>query len=136
MYHSHHDEMTQMALGLMGMIVVHPRRPSPGYRVDRDFVLMLSEWAIEPGTSRPDPNEMTDFNVLTMNAKAFPGTAPLLCEQGDRVRIRFRKPERDGSPSDASSWLSLPGRGHGRWADPAIRATTGDHRARAGRGDA
>jgi FtsP/CotA-like multicopper oxidase with cupredoxin domain len=89
MYHSHHDEMTQMALGLMGMIVVHPRKPSAGYRVDRDFVIMLSEWDIQPGTSRPDPNEMTDFNVLTMNAKAFPGTAPLLCEQGDRVRIRF-----------------------------------------------
>ena len=27
MYHSHHDEMTQMGMGLMGMIVVHPRRP-------------------------------------------------------------------------------------------------------------
>jgi FtsP/CotA-like multicopper oxidase with cupredoxin domain len=30
MYHSHHDEMTQMALGMMGMIVVHPRRPPRG----------------------------------------------------------------------------------------------------------
>lgn len=89
MYHSHHDEMTQMALGMMGMIVVHPRRPSPSYRVDRDFVIMLSEWAIKPGTERPDPNEMSDFNVLTMNAKAFPGTAPLVCRKGDRVRIRF-----------------------------------------------
>jgi FtsP/CotA-like multicopper oxidase with cupredoxin domain len=89
MYHSHHDEMTQMAMGLMGMIVVHPRRPSPGYRVDRDFVLLLSEWAITPGTSRPNPNEMNDFNLLTINAKAFPGTAPLVCKKGDRVRIRF-----------------------------------------------
>jgi FtsP/CotA-like multicopper oxidase with cupredoxin domain len=25
MYHPHHDEMTQMAMGMMGMIVVHPR---------------------------------------------------------------------------------------------------------------
>jgi manganese oxidase len=89
MYHSHHDEMTQMALGMMGMLVVHPRRPSPGYRVDRDFVILLSEWRINPGTARPDPNEMTDFNVLTMNAKAFPGTAALVCKKGERVRIRF-----------------------------------------------
>ncbi|HVZ35471.1 MAG TPA: copper oxidase, partial [Polyangiaceae bacterium] len=89
MYHSHHDEMTQMALGLMGMLVVHPRRPPQSYHVDRDFVILLSEWRIVPGTMRPDPNEMTDFNVLTMNAKAFPGTAPLVCRQGDRVRIRF-----------------------------------------------
>jgi FtsP/CotA-like multicopper oxidase with cupredoxin domain len=89
MYHSHHDEMTQMALGLMGMIVVHPRRPSPDYRVDRDFAILLSEWSMQAGTARPNPNAMSDFNVLTLNAKAFPGTAPLVCKQGDRVRIRF-----------------------------------------------
>jgi FtsP/CotA-like multicopper oxidase with cupredoxin domain len=89
MYHSHHDEMTQMAMGMLGMIVVHPRRPPAGYRVDRDFVLMLSEWKIDPGAKRPDPNEMTDFNTLTFNAKAFPGTAPLVCRTGDRVRIRI-----------------------------------------------
>jgi len=89
MYHSHHDEMTQMALGLMGMIVVHPRNPSPDYQVDRDFAIMLSEWKVVPGTFRPDPNEMTDFNILTMNAKAFPGTEPLVAKLGERVRIRF-----------------------------------------------
>jgi manganese oxidase len=89
MYHSHHDEMTQMALGLMGMIVVHPRRPPPDYAVDRDFVIMLGEWSIPVGTKRPNPNAMADFNVLTMNAKAFPGTAPLVCKTGDRVRLRF-----------------------------------------------
>jgi FtsP/CotA-like multicopper oxidase with cupredoxin domain len=89
MYHSHHDEMTQMAMGMMGMIVIHPRQPASGHAVDRDFVLMLSEWKIAPGTARPDPNEMTDFNLLTMNARAFPGTVPLLCETGDKVRIRL-----------------------------------------------
>jgi manganese oxidase len=89
MYHAHHDEMTQMALGMLGMIVVHPRNPSPDYKVDRDFVYMLSEWAIKPGTSRPDPNAMSDFNVLTLNAKCFPGTAPLVVKKGEKVRIRF-----------------------------------------------
>ncbi|WP_437723565.1 multicopper oxidase family protein [Sorangium sp. So ce861] len=89
MYHSHHDEMTQMALGLMGMLVVHPRRPSADYRVQRDFAMLLSEWSIPAGAKRPNPNEMSDFNVLTINAKAFPGTAPLLCKRGDRVRLRF-----------------------------------------------
>jgi FtsP/CotA-like multicopper oxidase with cupredoxin domain len=89
MYHPHHDEMTQMALGMLGMIVVHPRRPAATYRVDRDFVILLSEWKMTPGVLRPDPNEMTDFNVLTMNAKVFPGTAPLVCKTGDRVRIRI-----------------------------------------------
>jgi manganese oxidase len=89
MYHAHHDEMTQMAMGMIGLIVVHPRSPTPEYKVDRDFAIMLSEWRIRPGTSRPDPNEMTDFNLLTMNARVFPGTAPLVCKKGDRVRIRI-----------------------------------------------
>ncbi len=87
MYHSHHDEMTQMGLGLTGLFVIHPRRPRA--RVDRDFVLMLHEWRINPGTRRPDPNEMTDFNLLTINGKAFPGTDPLVVRKGQRVRIRI-----------------------------------------------
>ena len=88
MYHSHFDEMTQMALGLVGMFVVHPRVPR-GPNVARDFSLMLHEWSVKVGARRPDPNEMTDFNVLTFNGKAFPDTEPLLVGKGERVRIRF-----------------------------------------------
>nr|WP_305071138.1 copper oxidase [Myxococcus sp. RHSTA-1-4] len=88
MYHSHHDEMTQMALGMAGLFVIHPRRPV-GPRIDRDFAILLHEWRIDAGTRRPNPNEMTDFNVLTMNAKAFPGTEPLVVRKGERVRIRL-----------------------------------------------
>ena len=88
MYHPHFDEMTQMALGMVGMFIVHPRRPV-GPRVDRDFVLMTHEWSLAPGAKRPDPNEMKDFNLLTFNSKAFPGTEPLLVRRGDRVRLRF-----------------------------------------------
>lgn len=88
MYHPHFDEMTQMALGMMGMFVIHSNSPeSP--KIDRDFALMLSEWKIRPGTSRPDPTEMTDFNILTINSKSFPGTAPLVVKTGERVRIRI-----------------------------------------------
>jgi FtsP/CotA-like multicopper oxidase with cupredoxin domain len=87
MYHPHYDEMTQMALGMNGMIVVHPRG-GPDRRV-RDYALMLHEWAIPAGARRPDPLAMRDFNVLTINGKAFPATAPLVAERGDRVRIRF-----------------------------------------------
>ncbi|HEY0706440.1 MAG TPA: multicopper oxidase domain-containing protein, partial [Polyangia bacterium] len=89
MYHSHFDEMTQQAMGLVGMFVVHPRNVPPDRRPTRDFVLMSHEWRIDPGTSRPNPNEMTDFNVLTFNGKAFPGTAPLVAKLGDRVRVRI-----------------------------------------------
>jgi manganese oxidase len=88
MYHPHFDEMTQMGLGMVGMFVVHPRRPR-GPRVDRDFVLMTHEWRLDVGARRPDPSEMSDFNVLTFNGKSYPGTAPLVVGRGERVRIRF-----------------------------------------------
>jgi manganese oxidase len=88
MYHAHHDEMTQMGLGMTGMFIIHPRRPRAP-RVDRDFVLMLHEWRVNVGAKRPDPNEMTDFNVLTINGRAFPGSDPLVVKKGQRVRIRI-----------------------------------------------
>src|SRR6266404_8753639 len=88
MYHPHFDEMLQMGMGMMGMFVIHPRDPE-NPAVDRDFSLMLAEWAIEPGARKPDTTEMTDFNVLTMNSRAFPGTHPLVVKRGERVRIRF-----------------------------------------------
>lgn len=88
MYHSHFDEMTQIALGMAGMFIVHPRRPR-GPRVDRDFVLMTHEFRLNVGARRPDPLEMSDFNVLTFNSKSFPGTEPLVVGKGERVRIRL-----------------------------------------------
>jgi hypothetical protein len=88
MYHSHHDEMTQMQLGMMGMFIIHPKNPAQP-PPDRDYAIMLSEWKIEVGARRPDPNEMTDFNVFTMNGRSFPGTQALVAKQGERVRIRI-----------------------------------------------
>jgi FtsP/CotA-like multicopper oxidase with cupredoxin domain len=88
MYHSHHDEMTQMAMGLMGLFVIHPRHPS-GPPPERDYAYMLSEWKIEVGARRPDPNEMNDFNVLTFNGKIAPATEHLVARTGERVRVRL-----------------------------------------------
>ncbi|HRC55119.1 MAG TPA: copper oxidase, partial [Kofleriaceae bacterium] len=93
MYHPHYDEMTQIAFGMCGMIVVHPRGKDPrtdarGRRV-RDYSLMAHEWKIPIGARRPDPMAMNDFNVLTFNSKAYPATAPLVAEKGELVRLRF-----------------------------------------------
>ncbi|MBP6627843.1 MAG: copper oxidase [Kofleriaceae bacterium] len=88
MYHPHFDEMTQIALGMVGMFVVHPKTSKDKRRV-RDYSLMAHEWKIPIGTRRPDPMAMNDFNVLTFNSKAFPATEPLVAEVGDRVRIRL-----------------------------------------------
>jgi FtsP/CotA-like multicopper oxidase with cupredoxin domain len=88
MYHPHSDEMVQMAMGLMGMFVVHPRDRS--FRpVDRDFVFIMSAYLIEPGTYVPKVAEMTDFNMWTWNSRVFPGIDPLPVRLGDRVRVRM-----------------------------------------------
>jgi hypothetical protein len=29
MYHLHHDEMTEIGMGMMGMLILHPRNPTP-----------------------------------------------------------------------------------------------------------
>jgi len=87
MYHSHFDEMTQIGIGTTGLFIIHPKVPKEP-RIDRDFALMLGEWKVEPGTSRPDPMEMVEFNLLTFNGKAFPATEPLVAKLGERVRIR------------------------------------------------
>jgi hypothetical protein len=79
--------MTQIALGMVGMIVVHPRRRDP--RRVRDYALMAHEWMIPIGARRPDPMAMSDFNVLTFNSKAFPATEPLVAALGERIRIRL-----------------------------------------------
>jgi FtsP/CotA-like multicopper oxidase with cupredoxin domain len=96
MYHPHADETVQMAMGMMGFFVIHPR--SAPRRIDRDFCLFLHEWFIEPGTATPNPNVMTDFNIFTFNSRAYPGTAPLLVRLGDRVRLRFANVSMDSHP--------------------------------------
>jgi FtsP/CotA-like multicopper oxidase with cupredoxin domain len=88
MYHPHHDEMTQMQLGMMGLFIIHPRNPS-GQAPNRDYAFLLNEWKIEVGARRPDPNEMTDFNVFTFNGRSFPGTEAMVAEVGERVRVRI-----------------------------------------------
>jgi FtsP/CotA-like multicopper oxidase with cupredoxin domain len=87
MFHAHHDEMTQQAMGLIGLFIIHPRTTEK--RVSRDFALLLSEWKIEAGATRPDPMAMNDFNLLTINGRCYPGTDPLVCQRGDTVRIRI-----------------------------------------------
>lgn len=88
MYHPHFDEMTQQGLGMMGMFIVHPRQRGKA-SADRDYAIMLSEWRIDPGASRPNPIEMVEFNILTMNSKVYPATQPIVAKLGERVRIRF-----------------------------------------------
>jgi FtsP/CotA-like multicopper oxidase with cupredoxin domain len=88
MYHPHADEMVQMAVGMMGMFIIHPRGGEP-VRIDRDYAILLHNWALHPGTYRPDPAVMQDFDLWTFNGKVFPAIDPIVARTGERVRIRI-----------------------------------------------
>ncbi len=88
MYHPHADEMVQMAMGMMGFFVVHPKDVEQ-HKVDRDFVFLMSAYDIDPGAYTPKINTMSDFNLWTWNSRVFPGIDHLVIRQGDRVRVRF-----------------------------------------------
>jgi hypothetical protein len=78
MYHPHADEMVQMAMGMMGLWITHPKARHPLIdEVQRDYAFLLSAYAVEPGTMTP-VNEMTDFNIWTFNSRAFPAISPLV----------------------------------------------------------
>ncbi len=84
-YHSH-GAMQEM-LGMLGMFIIHPREPYRP-RVDRDFGIVLQEWAVLPNNTIPNTMAM-EFNWLTFNGKAGPAATPLLARLGERVRIRI-----------------------------------------------
>src|SRR5258707_2885531 len=85
MYHPHADEMVQIAMGMMGSLVVHPRDPNV-HRVDRDFVFLLASYDVDPGSYVPRVTTMTEFNLWTWNTRVFPGIDPLVVRRRDRVR--------------------------------------------------
>lgn len=87
MYHPHADEMTQMAMGMMGSWVTHPKKLNT-MQVDRDYLFLLNAYDIEPGSYTPKTNTMLNFNLWTFNSRVFPGIAPLVAKQGEKVRIR------------------------------------------------
>ncbi|HEY9142802.1 MAG TPA: copper oxidase [Arenimonas sp.] len=87
MYHPHADEMVQMAMGMMGLLIIHPKG-GEAVRIDRDYAFLLHNFALHPGTRRPDPAIMQDFDLWTFNSKVYPAIDPIVARTGERVRIR------------------------------------------------
>ena len=84
-YHSH-GAMQEM-LGMIGLFVIHPKTPHTP-RVDKDYGIVLQEWALLPNNDVPNTLSM-EFNWLTMNGKSAPATTPLIVKKGERVRLRL-----------------------------------------------
>ncbi|MDO9291580.1 MAG: copper oxidase, partial [Hydrogenophaga sp.] len=90
MYHPHADEMTQMAMGMMGMWVTHPKAKHPLIDdVARDYCFLLNAFDVEPGSMTPQVNTMLEHNIWAWNSRVFPGISPLVARLGERVRVRI-----------------------------------------------
>ena len=90
MYHPHADEMTQMAMGMMGFWITHPKTKHPHIaEVDRDFVFLLNAYDIDPGSYTPKTSTMLNFNLWSWNSRVFPGIDPFVVRKNDKVRVRM-----------------------------------------------
>ncbi len=124
MYHPHADEMTQMAVGMMGMFIIHPRKREP-VPVDRDYCFLLHNWSLHPGTYRPDPSILQDFDLWTMNSKVFPEIDPVVARTGERVRVRMANLSMWNHPlhmHGVQYWVT--GSDGGRWPQSQWRSET------------
>ncbi len=90
MYHPHADEMVQMAMGMYGFWVTHPKAKHPLIdEVQRDFCFLLSAFDIDPGSYTPKTMTMLDFNLWAWNSRVFPGIDSMSVRLNDKVRIRM-----------------------------------------------
>ncbi len=115
MYHPHADEMVQLAVGMMGMFIIHPKA-GEAVRIDRDYAFLLHNWALHPGTYRPDPSIMQDFDLWTFNSKVFPAIDTLVASKGERVRIRIGNLSMWNHPMHLHGhYYEVTGSDGGRW---------------------
>ncbi len=120
MYHPHADEMVQMAMGMMGFWVTHPKDPK-FMPVDRDFCALLNSYDIDPGSYTPKVNTMTDFNLWTFNSRAFPGIDPMIVGLNDRVRVRVGNLTMTNHPIHLHGHEFQVTGTDGGWVPPAAR---------------
>ena len=136
MYHPHSDEMVQMALGMMGFFVIHPKAPETP-RVDRDFAIMLHEWFDRRRAPRtPNPNVMTDFNIVHLQQPRVPGHgAAASSRRASACAIRFGNLSMDSHPIHLHGYrFEVTGTDGG--PIPQVGALARDDGERAGRHDA
>ena len=126
MYHPHADEMVQLGVGMMGLFIIHPRAPE-AVPIDRDYAFLLHNWAMHPGTYRPDPSIMVEFDLWTFNSKVFPAIEHPVARAGERVRLRIGNLSMWNHPIHLHGHqFEVTGSDGGRWPRAAWRpeATT------------
>ena len=114
-YHTHFQEHRQLDLGLAGPLIIEPAGSDP-FAFDREYTLVLDDWATGSGPPLPSTAEGTAgasggmtgmmgrgmmhrgmmshshgpaYDTMTINGKAYPATQPLTVRRGERVRLRL-----------------------------------------------
>src|SRR5207237_2036475 len=77
----------QEMMGMIGAFIMHPKEPYKP-RADKDFVIIMQEYAILPNIKVPNSMNM-EFNWLTFNGQSGPANTPLSVRHGERVRMRI-----------------------------------------------
>ena len=98
MYHPHADEMVQMAMGMMGLIVVHPR-DAAFMRVDRDFVVHAERLRHRSGQLHPARDDDARLQPVVLELARVPGHRSAGGAPG-RPRARAHRQSHDDQPSD------------------------------------
>ena len=119
-YHPHSDEMVQMAMGMYGLWITHPK-DLKAMPVERDFAFITIAYAIDPGSYTPKIATMTDFNLWTFNSRVFPGIDHLVVRQGDRVRVRIGNLSMTNHPIHIHGHEFVVAGTDGGWTNPAAR---------------
>lgn len=106
-YHSHGNlemgSVTQMDMGMSGAFIIDHKETPDGLseHYDKEFVLLLDEWQINPDGSNGALDGLTasgghahgghapNYNVFTINGRIDPFVPPLRVAEGDRVLIRM-----------------------------------------------
>ena len=88
MYHPHADEMTQLAYGMMGLFIIHPRRPEP-VKVDRDYAFPAPQLGAASGHLAAGSVGHAGIRPLDVQQQGLPAIDPLVARTGERVRIRI-----------------------------------------------
>jgi FtsP/CotA-like multicopper oxidase with cupredoxin domain len=93
-YHPHFDSVNQISKGLYAPFIVEPKIPD--VKVDREYILMMSEWVVPPKQEAQAGHSMEkmgggmqEANYFTINGKSAPAIPPLKVKKGEHVRVRF-----------------------------------------------
>jgi FtsP/CotA-like multicopper oxidase with cupredoxin domain len=108
-YHSHGSSHLDVAMqddmGLTGPLTVLPKNKMDirhPFKYDREYIYMLDEWSVaadgennavhmlsEDGEHVHGAEGGHEYNVFTMNGRAFPDTEPLMVKEGERILVRL-----------------------------------------------